>query len=635
MKTLLTLALALVAIVSAYSQKTKERREFGSISGDEMSMTTYAMDTAAQAVILFDVGSIILNEDFSAVYKRHVRIKFLGNKDIDRYASVTVRYEHAGESINKIKGATYNMENGKMVTSELKSDGIFKNKVNKTYSNVKFTLPNVKPGSVIEYSYVWNMSATLIPSWQFQYTIPAIYSEYETLIASSFTFRKDMQGFLPITEMTSRGQGQEKLVMRNAPAFKIEPFITTPDDFVSTIHYYITSYQYPGKFYDFSRSWPGIAKAYDESDDFGAMIRGTGWLDKTVEPLLAGATTADEKAKRVHDYVKSTIAWTDLVDKFPDRAMKKVMDEKNGSSSEINMLMVAMMRRADLDAYPLLISTRDHGIVRPFTPDGGQFNDVICLVKIDGKNKLFDGTNKSLPYNALPERCLNGSGLVVTPKGGAEWVPIVSAKSRIVYSASFKVDPAGELNGTLNITRDGLDGGKMRSSYASLGKEKYLSESFQGKSWEFSKSEFKNMEGLAESPNESHELIIRDHAMANGDVIYINPYVAGLEENSFKSETREYPVDIPTPFDKYYSATFEIPAGYKAEELPQTKIFAIPENGGKFVYSMTVMGNKISFTSQLQITKNLIGPDKYPVFREFYAQVVAKQAEQIVLKKVQ
>lgn len=633
MKHTLIVAAALAVAINAFPQKGKNGPAFGVVTPEEISMQRYDRDTTANAVILFDIGSVLLGDDLSATYKRHVRIKFFGTEDIDEYASKTLVFESRNGGITKVKGMTYNMENGKLVESKLQDEGIFKSKVDKVYSSLKFTLPNVKPGSIIEYSYTWSMDLSLLPSWQFQHMIPTIYSEYETSIPKTFSFRKDVQGFLPISDMITKNDGAyEKLIMKDAPAFKVEPFLTTPDDYLSTVHYYITSIFIPGKFFDFERSWEGIANSYAKSPDLGALTQMTGWLDKTVEPVVAGTTAGLDKAKKIHDYVKANIVWNETIDKLPDHTLRRVLDDKKGSSSEINMLMLAMMKRADLEVYPVLISTRDHGIIRPFTPHAGQFNYVLCLAKIDGKDYLFDATNKSLPYNALPERCLNGSGLLIK-ENDSDWIPLVSGKSRITYSAEFKVKDDGELNGKLTIARDGLYGGQMRSSYASLGKEKYLSEAFASKSWEFNKSEFANMDVINSQANEVHQVVIRDHAMANGDIIYINPYVTGMEENQFKSETREYPVDIPTPFEKFYTARFEVPAGYKVEEMPGNKVFLLPDGGGKFLYSATMMGNMINITSHLAVTKNLITPDKYQNLREFYSLVVAKQAEQIVLKK--
>ena len=297
------------------------------------------------------------------------------------------------------------------------------------------------------------------------------------------------------------------------------------------------------------------------------------------------------------------------------------------------MLMIAMMKRADLDASPVLISTRKNGLIRQFTPYD-QFNDVICVVKIDGKNKLFDATDKTLAYNVLPERCMNGDGLLINKELAGTWVPITSARSKVIYNADFKLNSEGEMTGKLAISRDGLFSGEMRSSYASLGQEKYLSE-LSKPNWEFSKSDFQNMNAIKEIPKEAHEVTIREHATSNGDIIYVNPYVAGLEENKFISERREYPVNLPTPIDKIYTAKIQIPEGYHVEELPANKVFVLPEGGGKFIYSYTVLGNVINFTSQFSVSKTLFVSESYPTLREFYSTVVAKQGEQIVLKKGQ
>jgi hypothetical protein len=90
---------------------------------------------------------------------------------------------------------------------------------------------------------------------------------------------------------------------------------------------------------------------------------------------------------------------------------------------------------------------------------------------------------------------------------------------------------------------------------------------------------------------------------------------------------------MPTAFDRLYMAKITVPEGYKVDELPPNRMFLLPDGGGKFVYNTSVVGNTINFTSHLSVTKNLVTADKYPLLREFYATVVAKQAEQIVLKK--
>ncbi len=106
-----------------------------------------------------------------------------------------------------------------------------------------------------------------------------------------------------------------------------------------------------------------------------------------------------------------------------------------------------------------------------------------------------------------------------------------------------------------------------------------------------------------------------------------------MEENPFRSEKREYPVDFCSAVEETYLMKLTLPAGYAVDEMPKTKLIALPGNAGKFTYSCAQTGESLTVVSSLLINKNLFTQEEYPHLREFYDQVVAKQAEQIVLKK--
>jgi hypothetical protein len=106
-----------------------------------------------------------------------------------------------------------------------------------------------------------------------------------------------------------------------------------------------------------------------------------------------------------------------------------------------------------------------------------------------------------------------------------------------------------------------------------------------------------------------------------------------MKENIFKHEKREYPVDFGSPKDETYMSKIVIPDGYTIDELPKPKAMALPGNAAKYTYNVTQTGNVLNVISMLQINKSLFLQDEYPHLREFYNQVVAKQAEQIVLKR--
>lgn len=77
------------------------------------------------------------------------------------------------------------------------------------------------------------------------------------------------------------------------------------------------------------------------------------------------------------------------------------------------------------------------------------------------------------------------------------------------------------------------------------------------------------------------------------------------------------------------------PDGYILDQAPESKIMMLPGNAARFIYNVAASANGdwVSITSNFQINKNLFTQNDYLNLREFYNQVVAKEAEQIVFKK--
>lgn len=234
----------------------------------------------------------------------------------------------------------------------------------------------------------------------------------------------------------------------------------------------------------------------------------------------------------------------------------------------------------------------------------------------------------------LPERCLNGQGYVIS-KENAGWTKVsANFKSRTVANATLAMNLEGVLDGKVNFTRDGYDAQEMRIKYLARGENEYLKTLAGENKWEFKKSDFENVKNISEPLKESHEITIAEGVQNAGGIIYLNPILTNrLEENPFKSEHREYPVDFGSASEELFMAKINLPEGLTVDELPKPKVFTLPGGAGKYVYNVAVIGNTLSVTSQFVINKSLFVQTEYETLREFYNQVVAKQAEQVVLKK--
>ena len=105
----------------------------------------------------------------------------------------------SSEKISGLKAITYNLENGKIVETKAKSDGFFKEKFTDNVDLVKVALPNVKTGSVVEITYKINSDFLInFWDWEFQETIPVVWSEYRASIPEFFSYDKYMQGYIPL-----------------------------------------------------------------------------------------------------------------------------------------------------------------------------------------------------------------------------------------------------------------------------------------------------------------------------------------------------------------------------------------------------------------------------------------------------
>jgi hypothetical protein len=78
----------------------------------------------------------------------------------------------------------------------------------------------------------------------------------------------------------------------------------------------------------------------------------------------------------------------------------------------------------------------------------------------------------------------------------------------------------------------------------------------------------------------------------------------------------------------------EIPAGYIVDELPAPLKIKLNEKGdGVFEYRISSSGGYITLRSWLMINRTNFLPSEYELLREFFNQVVKKQAAQVVFKK--
>lgn len=654
---------------SVWAQKAPFK--FGSVALEDLRMTRYEKDTSAAAVVLGDYGTSNITYsqstgDWTVNFERVQRIKILKKDGYDQANFEIPLYRNGSvdEKLAGLKVITHNLESGKDVETKMKSDAVFDEEFDQNVMLKKFTAPNIKEGSIIEVTYeIASDFIHYFRDWEFQSTIPVVWSEYRADIPEFFNYKQYMQGYIALavtenkinprsitltTKERSGGRVSQttyssdeirfteqayRWVAQDVPGFREEPFMTTAGDYISKINFELASVKFPDQpIQPMMGTWNDLNKSFLESEYFGGAIRGSMFLKKVTEDAIAGASTPQEKIAAIYSFVKSSMEWNGNYRKYLTSNFRKPLEEKKGSSADINLLLVAMLQRAGFSADPVIISTRNHGFIRQEIAVSSQFNYVICHVEMDGKSILLDATDRMLPISLLPERCLNGKGYIISEESPG-WISLSAPKSKIYASAELNFSPTGELKGKINITNDGYDAHALRRTYFKKGEAEYIKEFSHGHSWEVVSSSFENMKNISETAKEQYEFIHTEN-FGDAGILYINPLIhLRIEKNPFRLEDRVYPVDFGKATERTLICKINVPENFIAEELPKPRVVMLPNNAGKFTYNVQAVGNTINVISILTINQSLFTQLEYKGLREFYDLVVSKQAEQIVLKK--
>ncbi len=660
----------MVAVTVLQAQKN----EFGKVDIAEIQQKLHSKDSTASAAIIYKIGKTDMKYDNQWIYNHDVavRIKVYKKEGYD-YATVQVPlYTGSGsgskEKFLGLKAFTYNVEGGKVVKEKLKSEGEFEEVLNENWVLKKFTFPNVKEGSILEYSYtIVSQFITTLPEWQFEYKIPVDYVEYSTHIPEYFSYKEFNKGYFPLKRdrTTTRGQFTfryehqslgssaidahksqyqtldcniivNKYIATNIPKITEEAYINNINNYITTLKHELAWSKMPESVVKYhNQTWENVAKKVYDYDGFGKELNRSGYFEADLKSLLDAATTPLEKSAIVFGFVKQKITWNGKYGIGCDKGVREAYKNNTGNIAEINLMLTAMLRYAGVNANPVLVSTRAHGI--PLFPTLDGFNYVISAVELNNGLVLLDASSKFSEPNILPERALNWFGRLLRKDGSSAEVSLIPRSvSKEFVTINFDLKEDGELTGKFRKQYTEHAALLFRQNLNAADEQKYqeqLENTFGGIAIESYGVE--NKFDLGKPIIESFSFAKENSVDVIGDKIYFNPlFFLAHQENPFVLEERQYPVDFSFPKAAKITVNIKLPEGYKIESLPQGVAMKLPDNLGGFKYVISDSGNSVQLMVNSDINEAIINNQYYNHLREYYKQMVAKETEKIVLMKI-
>ncbi|HLV93357.1 MAG TPA: transglutaminase domain-containing protein [Aequorivita sp.] len=665
MKTRVLLIVFLLVISDSFGQDYR----FKKVSKEELLQKEHPVDSDANAAILYrevktefqyseDSGWYLVTDYFE-------RIKIYNKGGFDR-ANLTIDlYKGAGEdNLKGLRGYTYYIDSkGKMKSMKLQKEGIFTQETTKYLTQTKVTMPDLREGCIVEYKYTINSPFIFnIDEFRLQENIPVDkvsivfrspeYFQYKThqrgwvpynvetttkertMTISNTARDSDMRMKTSMHDVNFKEQTHE-INLDGVSALKEEPYAGNINNYTTALQFELSYVDIPGGgIKTYSTTWEDVSKSIYKVDSFGPELERSNYFAKDIDELLTGANSPQERVGRIFFYVLNKMNWNNYTGYYTNEGVRSAYKKGIGNVADINLMLVSMLRYANIEANPVLVSTKSHGM--PLFPTINGFNYVIAAVEFPEGTLLLDATNKHADLGVLKPEIINGKGRVLRENGQSSWISLRSMISAVKSSMlSLEINSDLSLKGKANNRFTGNYAFQYRSIFKNLNNDaqrKKIEESTN--QTELSHLKFENLNVLGEPVALEYNFESFDYIEEVAGKLYFSPLVfLANYENPFKPETREYPIDFGFPMKDRYIVNVTLPEGYVVESIPEDVVYNLGENTGSYRYLISQIGDRLQLSVEFSINQSFIAAEEYGNLKKFFELCIAKEKEKVVLSK--
>ncbi|WP_420573154.1 DUF3857 domain-containing protein [Kordia sp.] len=637
----------------SYSQSPTSEK-FNKITQDELNMTVYAKDTTAHAVVLEEYGENyfeVVHDRIHLIKHYYVKIKILDKQGIDKANIVIPVYKNKKsiEQIKDVKAITHNSDK----IDHLTQDQIFSIDVTPFYSEKRFTFPNVKVGSVLEYQYtlvspfIYNFEG-----WDFQSDIPKVYSEFNAKIPANYRYNRTLKGFqkLDVNEasvtkrcfripgMVGRADCEVlKYAMKDIPAFKEESYMLSRNNYLSKIAFELSEFvRFNGGKDVYTKTWKAVDKDMRKDKDIGAQVRKNKFFKNQLSEDILNEPSEYKKAQKIYTFIQNHYTWNEKYGLFGDANVRRAFQEKTGNVAEINLSLINSLLAADIKTETLMLSTRAKGLPTQLHPVMSDFNYLIAKVTIGDEVFLLDATEKLLSFGLLPIRALNYNGRAMDFKNPSYWYTINPfLENRQNTTVRVTVSEDGSAKGQLSQVNTGYLAYQKREQLASKSTEEYLND-FEERLTFLEVDEY-NIEdrNKPSKPLKEQFSLEFDEDNFSSSEVFLDPFFLKVfAKNPFKLNERQYPVDFAFP--RVYTTRFlmSLPAGYEFSNVPENQQFSIAGEKAICAVKTVQQNGQLNMSFKLILNNFYFEPEEYQELKAFFSKLsILQKNTRLAIKK--
>lgn len=625
--------------------------KFKQIPAAALNMNSYPGDPSARAVILYEEGESAIQRDeiHGAVlnYTYTVRYKILHQEEASRAAFIIpLQIGSSGnkEKLVRIEGITVNPDRS---TAVLKMDDVIIEEHNEKFNLAKFAMPLVREGSVFDLTYTISSPFTFnFQPWTFQDDIPKVISRYTTRIPANYLYNITLTGYLTFSDHQQKlerecfyfpGRGSADCSintweMKDIPAFVEEDFMSSSRNFLSELRFELQTFTgFDGSAQKFNRNWKDVDREILYAEQLGKQSRQTSYFKKELPEGFDLQKQDLEQAKKLYYFLQDHLTSNGKHTLFSDVDAKKAWETRVGSTTDLNLILLNLLKSLGYDAQLFLVATRDFGLPSKDIPSITSFNYALVKLDVDEKSYLLDLSDRSLQFGLIPFETLNTYGRAFPEKGESYWHPFNYRDFFSTVNAQIQWDMENNLIRIRKIS-SGYYAMKTRKEKQNLSvheREKQISEEFE-KDTRFLLDQYE-ITNLEDPEQKLIETIQLETEQETSNRILINPFlIREIESNPFTLKERLYPVDFGFPYQLNYLISVIPPTGYRMVSLPESVSVELPNKGGHLNCTYVSNDQGIQVRATLQMNQAIYGPSNYEALKAIFDQLIRIQNKNLL-----
>lgn len=536
-----------------------------------------------------------------------------------------------GKEVKKLKDSD-------IIETNLSPEGIF-------YYDYKQKLTELSwskyPYSV-EYKYEISFHTLYFwPDWYPQLKIPVLLATYTIILNQNVPFNYFPIG-IDVKPIIHRLKNVEMYTwtLENIEPLLEEAWMPPENRIQMAILFSPQSFEYGGYYGSFS-SWKDFGMWYNQLINDRYTISPE--IKKTLQEYLKNTTDKKERLNILYQFLQNYTRYVAVllgIGSIQPHPASIVFRNRYGDCKDLSTLMIAMCREADIEAYPVLIRTRDEGVIYEKFPNNN-FNHFIVLAIIDTDSIWIESTADNIPVGELPHSIENCKALVITPAGGIlvktpastshHNVTCSKISGRLLHDGSYLFEGSISYSGNdANIIRNKLieQTPQERKEWLSF---QLLSRYFPQITLDSCKFDHLSQE-VHRPLTCTFKARFNQFGVNSGNRLFVNPAVFHRETPSDipKEAVRKFPIHYHYPYTTIDTVFISLPSGYIVEGIPEP--IDLQTVFGRYLSSFLVEDNRLCFVRMMRIDQQHIPVEQYEQYLSFIKSAVKSDQSKLVLR---